>query len=283
MGNRHRPKKSLGQHFLVDGRIAGRIVGLADIGEDDRVLEIGPGRGMLTERLAALAGEVVAVELDRDLASGLRVQFFNSPNVRIIEGNILECDISGVFSGYDGMIKVVSNIPYNISTPIVELLNRCHERVERAVLMMQKEVAKRLVASPGTKDYGLTTLNLALVAGGRIVFDVKPGSFYPPPEVVSSIVELVYSRDMKYPLNDPAVYRLITGVVFRQRRKMIRNSLPRWLAGRGVEKGRAVALIEQAGIGRDVRPETISPEEYVRLANLVSQVLKEMQPPGGTS
>ena len=281
MGNRHRPKKSLGQHFLVDGRIADRIVAVADIGRDDRILEIGPGRGILTERLADLAAEVVAVELDRELIGGLRVQFFNKPNVRILEGDILECDISDLFRGYSGIIKVVSNIPYNISTPIVELLNRFHTRIERSVLMMQKEVAKRLVASPGTKDYGLTTLNLALVADGQIAFDVKPGSFHPPPEVMSSIVELTYSREMKFPLSDHRVYHEITGAVFRKRRKMIRNSLVMWLAERGIEKDRAFALIELAGIDLKVRPETITAEEFVLLANIITHELEEGKRPSG--
>lgn len=281
MGGWNRPKKSLGQHFLVDGRIADRIAALAEIGSDGRVLEIGPGRGILTERLVDQAGEVVAVELDRDLASGLRVQFFNKPNFRLVEADILECDIRELFDGYDGRIKVVSNIPYNISTPIVELLNRHHSMIDISVLMMQKEVAQRLVASPGTKEYGLTTLNLALVAEGRIAFDVKPGSFNPPPDVMSSIIEITYSRETRFPLDDHRLYREITGAVFRKRRKMIRNSLGSWLGERGVEKDHAFALIEQSGIDLKVRPETISPEDFVRLTNVIAGALNEKGPSGG--
>jgi len=263
----HRPRKRFGQHFLTDGRIADRIVGSAGIGPDDVVLEIGPGKGILTGRLVARAREVVAVEIDRDLADALGVRFRGKDSFRLIAGDILSIDIGGIAGKYGRRIVVVSNIPYNISAPIVELLAANHRSLSRAVIMLQREVAQRLLAEPGSRDYGLTTLNLALYATGRNVMDVKPGSFHPMPGVVSRVIALEFAETCRYPLADERMFRRVTGAAFRQRRKMVRNTLLPFLAACGVGGGRAHELLESSGIDPTVRPERITVDSFVRLSN----------------
>ncbi len=161
---RPRRKKRFGQHFLANGHTADRIVEAADIQPGDIVLEIGPGKGILTSFLLERAKQVIAVEIDRDLTGNLLGQFGSRTGFHLIEGDILALDMQKTFCDSSGRIKVVSNLPYNISTPVIELLIRNRALVSLAVLMIQKEVAGRLLASPGSKDYGLTTINLGLCA-----------------------------------------------------------------------------------------------------------------------
>jgi len=264
---RYRPKKRFGQHFLVDGRIADRIVEAADVGPGDAVLEIGPGKGILTERLLGRAGTVYAVEIDRELVSFLREKFPPESGLILVESDILSFDLSRIPVDPPGRVKIVSNIPYNISGLIVDYLIGWRERISRAVLMLQREVARRLLAEPGTRDYGLMTLNLALCAGGRKVMDVRPGSFFPPPEVHSSVVSLVFEGGYRYPLDDEGVFRVLTGVAFRQRRKMVRNTLVPYLVSRGLTAPQALELLRAAGIKPESRPETIGVEMFVELSN----------------
>lgn len=264
----HRPKKRFGQHFLTNGRIADKIVESASLTPDDIVLEIGPGRGVLTERLVEQAGSVYAVEIDRDLADGLHERFDGYPGFHLIGQDILTLNIDDMLQGNPGRLKVVSNIPYNISGPIIELLIRYRRRVACAVLMVQREVARRLLASPGTKDYGLLTLNLALAAVGRKIMDVKPGSFNPPPEVMSTVIALDFTGEYRYPLRDERTFRELTGAAFRQRRKMMRNTVIPWLVSAGIDRTQAEAMLAEAGIDPVTRPETVATESYVRLSNL---------------
>lgn len=268
-----RPKKALGQHFLVDGRIAGRIVDEASPGPDDTVLEIGPGRGILTEHLAGRAGRVVAVELDRDLIAPLRAKFGGVPGVEIVEGDILATDMDALFGGEAGRIMVVANLPYNISVPVVERLCRRNDLVRLMVVMVQREVAYRMVAPPGSKAYGLVSLNIALAATGRVVLTVRPGSFAPSPAVMSSVVRFEVSPEPRFPLRDEAVFRELTGAVFRHRRKMLRNTLTAWLASRGLSEQGARSLMEASGIDPSDRPERIAVEHFADLANRVADIL----------
>jgi len=277
---RYRPKKRFGQHFLVDGRIADRIVEAADLGPGDTVLEIGPGKGILTGRLLERAGTVYAVEIDRELVARLRKRFPPESGLILVESDILSFDLSRVPGGPAGRLKVVSNIPYNISGLIIDYLIGWRERVSRAVLMLQREVARRLLAVPGTKDYGLVSLNLALCAEGRKVMDVRPGSFSPPPEVHSSVVSLVFGAGYRYPLDDEGVFRVLTGVAFRQRRKMVRNTLVPYLVSRGLTAPQALELLRDAGIEPESRPETIGVEKFVELSNAFRRVCRGGDVPG---
>ena len=273
MNGKHRPIKRFGQHFLVDGGIADRIVDSAGLSSDDTVLEIGPGKGVLTERLLERAGRVTAVEIDRNLVPVLRKRFGGLPGFTMIEGDILDLDLPGAFAGVQGRIKVVSNIPYTISTPIVELLCRNRALVSRAVIMVQREVASRLLSPPGPKAYGLSTLNLALCAEGRRIMDVKPGAFDPPPEVMSSVIGLEFSECLRYPLEYEREFYAVTGAAFRQRRKMIRNTVIPYLTGRGLAMDDVERLLASAGIDPCARPETVGVGGFVALANGIGLAL----------
>jgi 16S rRNA (adenine1518-N6/adenine1519-N6)-dimethyltransferase len=268
---RHRHKKRFGQHFLANAEIADRIAGLGELHPEDRVLEIGPGRGILTDRLLARTPYVTAVEIDRDLIAGLRERFGGNPGFRLVESDILAVDLEELFRDSPGKIKVVSNIPYNISGPIVEMLIRHRRIISRAVLMVQKEVALRLTASPGTKDYGLPTVNLGLCARTARMMDVKPGSFDPPPEVMSSVVRIDFEDACRYPLRDEGIFRELTGAAFRQRRKMVRNTIIPYMVSRGVPEAEAAPLLEEAGVRPDLRPEDIGVAEFARLSDLVAE------------
>ena len=260
-------RKRFGQHFLVNGRIADRIVVSADLTPGDTVLEIGPGKGILTERLLECTPHVTAVEIDRDLVDELAGKFGGRSGFRLIAGDILAMDLPELFRDAPGRIRVVSNIPYNISSPIVELLIRNRALVSQAVLMVQREVARRLSARPGSRDFGLLTLNLGLVARTRTLFNVKPGSFSPPPEVMSSAVFIEFDPEYRFPLRNEALFRAITGAAFRQRRKMIRNTLVPFLVSLGMTEPEAVRILLDAGVGPELRPERISVEEFVRISD----------------
>ncbi len=264
---RHRPRKRYGQHFLNNENIADRIVESAAVGSGDTVLEIGPGKGILTGRILKRARAVYAVEIDRDLTAILRERFKGEQGFHLIEADILTQDLIELFRDVSSRIKVVSNIPYNISSPIIELLIRSRTVVSAAVLMVQKEVARRLLAGPGSKDYGLTTLNLALCAEAGKVMDVKPGAFSPPPEVMSSVISVVFSESYRYPLNDEKIFRVITGVAFRQRRKMLRNTLIPYFISRGLDKSKAVEILPAANVDPQARPESVDVAGFVKICN----------------
>jgi len=264
-------KKRFGQHFLVNNGIADQIAELGGLGADDRVLEIGPGRGILTERLLARTPQVTAVEIDRDLIAGLRERFGGSGGFRLVESDILAVDMEKLFGDRPEKITVVSNIPYNISGPIVEMLIRHRRLISRAVLMVQKEVALRLTASPGSKEYGLPTLNLGLCARTARMMDVRPESFDPPPEVMSSVVRIDFEDQYLHPLRDEGIFRELTGATFRQRRKMIRNTIIPYFVSRGMTEEKAVQLLAESGIRPDLRPENLSVAEFARLSDLVTE------------
>ncbi len=269
--NRFRKKKRFGQHFLANARIADQVAEFGEITPEDRVLEIGPGRGILTERLLARTPRVTAVEIDRDLIDHLRERFGGMPGFRLVESDILAVDLEELFRDGSGKIKVISNIPYNISGPIVEMLIRYRRIISRAVLMVQKEVALRLTASPGSKEYGLPTVNLGLCARTARMMDVKPGSFDPPPEVMSSVVRIDFEDECLHPLLDGGTFRELTGAAFRQRRKMVRNTVIPYLVSRGFSEGEAAALMDEAGVRPDLRPENLGVEEFARLSNLAAE------------
>ncbi|MFA6472562.1 MAG: 16S rRNA (adenine(1518)-N(6)/adenine(1519)-N(6))-dimethyltransferase RsmA [Candidatus Latescibacterota bacterium] len=272
---RQRNKKRFGQHFLTNGTIADRIVEAADIGAEDTVLEIGPGKGVLTSRLLDCTKQVTCVEIDRDLTGKLREQFAGKSGFRLIEGDILAINMKEVFHDTPGRIKVVSNLPYNISTPVIDLLIRNRTLISFAVLMTQKEVAARLLASPGIKDYGLTTINLGLCARINKIMDVKPGAFDPPPKVMSSVVAVTFSPEHFFPLRDERMFFEMTGAAFRQRRKMVRNTLIPYIVSQGISEEESRQILENSGIRSDLRPENLSVQDYVGLTNALFEALLE--------
>lgn len=203
----------LGQHFLIKGSILQRIAAAVCPEREPLVIEIGPGRGALTEYLLERADRVVAIELDPELVDHLRARF--PDRLEVIHSDILAVDLSRF-----GRVPIVGNLPYYITSPILEKVVRLD--FPRAVFLMQKEVAERLTASPGSRDYGYLTVQTELFARVRLLFGVKPGAFRPPPKVDSAVV-LLERRDS--PIPDPSSFLQFASACFRQKRKTIRNNL----------------------------------------------------------
>ena len=210
-----RPK--LGQHFLASGAVLERIAAAACPQPVDLVVEIGPGRGALTRKLLQRAARVVAVEVDPALADGLRRDFAAEPRLEIVEADVLTLDL-----GRFGRAVIAGNLPYYITSPILDLALRLAP--PRAVFLVQKEVALRLAAHPGQRDYGFLTVRTAVFADARRLFDVKPQAFRPPPKVDSSVV-LFEPRAQPFPVDDTEEFVRFVGECFRHKRKTIRNNL----------------------------------------------------------
>jgi 16S rRNA (adenine1518-N6/adenine1519-N6)-dimethyltransferase len=210
-------RQRLGQHFLIKGSVLDRIVAAACPVPQDLVIEIGPGRGALTEKLLRRAARVVAVEMDPYLAGHLRRKFAAEPRLEIIEGDVLETDLTRW-----GRAVLAGNLPYYITSPILDLASRLSP--PRAVFLIQKEVAERLVAAPGTRTYGYLTLATAVWAQARLLFEVKPGAFHPPPQVDSAVV-LLEPRSLPPGIGDRERFLAFVAQSFRHKRKTLRNNL----------------------------------------------------------
>jgi 16S rRNA (adenine1518-N6/adenine1519-N6)-dimethyltransferase len=254
------PKKSLGQHWLRDRNIIERIVAAADVTASDRVLEVGPGLGDLTQALAERAAGVVAVEVDGRLAAELRKRFASDPRVTVLEQDALHLDPASVF-GPTGEYVVVSNLPYNVGTAIVRHLLEAQPRPRRLVVMLQKEVAAAMLAPAGRLS--LLGVAVQVFATGRRLFDVAPGAFTPPPAVRSSVVRLDVRPEPLVPEPERDRFFDVVRAGFSAPRKQVRNALAQ---GLGLPAAEAEALLRQAGIDPARRPETLSIEEWLRLA-----------------
>jgi 16S rRNA (adenine1518-N6/adenine1519-N6)-dimethyltransferase len=210
-------RQKLGQHFLIRESILNRIAVAVCPEPRDLVVEIGPGRGALTRKLLERAARVVAIELDPYLAAHLRQEFQATPRLEVVEGNVLEIDLAQ-WSG----APIAGNLPYYITSPILERVAPL--RPPRAVFLVQKEVADRLVARPGSRDYGYLTVRTAFFAGARKLFEVKPGAFHPPPKVDSAVV-LLERHAPPASIADPAAFLRFVGLCFSHKRKTLRNNL----------------------------------------------------------
>jgi len=251
-------RKSLGQHFLSDRRILGRIADALQLKGGETVLEIGPGRGALTDILAERAGRLIAIEYDRALADLLRQRYAKRGNVLIAEADVLEVSLGELAAG---PYVLVGNVPYYITTPIL-FHALVPPRAERAVYLVQREVADRLAASPGSKEYGGLTVNVAAVAKAETLFRVPAGAFSPPPKVESAVVRIT---PLATPLVQPAEEKTLRTLVqnaFGMRRKQMRRVVRSLLA---LDAPAADALLAAAHIDPEVRPETLSPEQFVAL------------------
>ena len=259
---RHAPaRKRFGQHFLEPAWIA-KIIAAVAPRPGEVFLEIGPGRGQLTEPLARAGAVVHAVEIDRDLVAALRTR--ELPGVHVHEGDFLEVPPETWFEG-DLPYRMAANLPYNVSSPILGHLLR-HARAGRlsdAYLMLQKEVADRIVAAPGTGEYGPLTVAVAQQADVSRVLVLPPGAFRPPPKVHSAVVRLAFRPD-RVPVVDPVRLDAIVRHVFTQRRKMLSSSLGALARGEGAD---ASAWLRAAGIDGTRRPETLTLDEFARLSD----------------
>jgi 16S rRNA (adenine1518-N6/adenine1519-N6)-dimethyltransferase len=255
------PRKSLGQHFLCDPNYVRKIIGALQLKAGDAVLEIGPGEGALTKHLAG-AGTLVAVEVDRRAVEKLRRELPGA--VRVLHQDVLTVDLVRLASechARDGL-RVVGNVPYNLTSPILFALLEQRQAVRDALLMMQREVARRVVAGAGTKEYGILSVFMNLFADTEVLFDVPPTAFRPRPAVTSTMVHLVPLPAPRHTIVDEGFFRAMVRHVFGQRRKMLRHSL-RTLAARG-----GWELPEEFALRQ--RPEDLPVKELVALSNALS-------------
>lgn len=256
----HRPRKRFAQHFLAPAW-ADKVVAAIAPKRTERFLEIGPGPGILTSRLAARVASLTAIEIDRDLAAGLRAEL--PPNAFVVEGDFLKLDLSPFLS--QGPLRVAGNLPYNISSPILfKLLSTARESalLADATVMLQKEVADRLVAKPGTKDYGVLTILTATQADVTRVLTLPPGAFRPAPKVHSAVVRLTFKPSVLEPTIAP-VFEGMVKTMFMQRRKTLANALKPYGDRVGVD---AAAALKKSGIDPSRRPETLTQPELLDLA-----------------
>jgi 16S rRNA (adenine1518-N6/adenine1519-N6)-dimethyltransferase len=253
-----RPRKRFGQHFLADARSLERIADALAPGAGDTVVEIGPGRGALTDLLARRCGRLVAVEIDRDLVRHLRDRYAENPRVEVIEGDALETDW-GALAGPSFLLA--GNLPYYITTPLIfRILER--PRPRRAVLLVQREVAARLVAEPGSGEYGALTVNVQVSASVRIVARVSAGSFHPRPSVDSAIVLLTPLDRPLLGADEEAPFRRFVQASFGMRRKQLVRVLREI---RQLDAGQALRLLTALGLDPAARPEVLRPVEFVHL------------------
>ena len=260
-----RARKRFGQHFLEPAWVA-RLIDSLSPADDDVFLEIGPGRGALTRALAPRVARVIAVEIDRDLAASLPGQL--PQHVRVIEGDFLDVDVAELLATEGGPVRVVGNLPYNVASPILfKLLHAADEGrcISDATIMLQKEVADRLVAVPGSPDYGSLAIQVALRADSERLLTLPPGAFRPPPKVTSAVVHLTF-RPLLTDVGDPAVFERIVRGIFLQRRKTVLNALKPVASALGRS---APDLIEQAAVDPRKRPEELTVLDIARLARAV--------------
>ena len=260
------PKKSLGQHFLKDPRVIREIVTRAGFESDSRVLEVGPGRGALTLPLAHQVKHVVAVEKDPRLSEILKktLQKAAIGNVVLVCGDILKLDFHEIVGDQQGKIHVIGNLPYNISSPFLEKIIRNKDLIERAVLTFQLEVAKRLVGSPGNRDYGAMTVLVQYHARLSPLLEIPKECFYPKPKVGSMVLEMDFTRPHSIRTEDEGHFRKVVRAAFAQRRKTVVNSLSHTLASLGADK--IIEALDQCNIDPRIRAERLYIDDFLCLS-----------------
>ncbi|MDP6949719.1 MAG: 16S rRNA (adenine(1518)-N(6)/adenine(1519)-N(6))-dimethyltransferase RsmA [Arenicellales bacterium] len=252
-----RPRKRFGQHFLNDRVVIDRIMDSLCPRPGEALCEIGPGRGALTDRLAAGENELHLIEIDRDLVPMLRERYASQKEIQIHEQDALTLVLGDIHP--DGHVVLVGNLPYNISTALMIHLLAQRNRIDRMVFMVQKEVAQRLTAPPGGKDYGRLTVMMSRVFETNLIFDVGPDAFTPPPKVWSSVVAFKPRPTPLGPKVAEDAFEALVRQAFSQRRKILRNTL------KGIC---SESVILEAGLDPQARPEKVSVEDFARLVSL---------------
>jgi len=251
-------KRPFGQHFLFDPNILKKIIACSGLTREETVVEIGPGLGSLTKFLSLHAARVIAIEIDKRLMDKLKNILSENRNVEVIQADAMKFPLETI----SGRFRVVANIPYNITTPLLFRLLEFRANIPSMTLLMQKEVAKRITALPGSKDYGVLSISMQMYTKPSLKFTVSRKAFLPPPDVDSAVVHFEVSEAPLYKVKDEALFRQVVRQAFSQRRKTLKNSL-------GSFEGIGDAL-QKAGIEPGQRAEKLSIEDFVRIADALT-------------
>ena len=263
-------QKKFGQNFLIDGHVLDKIIAGAGVTKDDMVLEIGPGIGTMTQYLAEAAGKVVAVEIDRNLLPILQETLADYDNVKVIHADVLSLDLEKLVQEENGgrPIKVVANLPYYITTPIIMALFEQHVPLANVTVMVQKEVAARMKSGPGSKDYGALSLAVQYYAEPYIVANVPCNCFMPRPNVDSAVIRLTRYEEPPVQVNDEKMLFKIIRASFNQRRKTLQNGLNN-SSELNFTKDQIAAAIAEAGFSPSVRGEALTLEQLAKLTDIL--------------
>ncbi|OPX20169.1 MAG: hypothetical protein BZ151_05385 [Desulfobacca sp. 4484_104] len=266
-----RPKKSLGQHFLLHPDQARRIVAALELGGSETVVEIGAGLGALTVFLAQAAAQIIALEMDAQLAQGLRSEVLATfPNVKVITQDALNFDFLGLSRSLGHPLAVIGNLPYQITSPLLFKLIGEKPAISTMVFMVQQEVGQRLLAGPGSKDYGILSVLLQYHTRMERLFTLGPNNFYPPPQVDSLVLRL-QPDGTTLPAEDQSFLTRVVKLTFSQRRKTLKNTLAAQAAELGSTPEQILNTLEQLAIDPQRRAETLSVDDFVRLSNALQQ------------
>ena len=263
-------QKKFGQNFLIDGHVLDKIIAGAGVTKDDMVLEIGPGIGTMTQYLAEAAGKVVAVEIDRNLLPILQETLADYDNVKVIHADVLSLDLEKLVQEENGgrPIKVVANLPYYITTPIIMALFEQHVPLANVTVMVQKEVADRMQVGPGTKDYGALSLAVQYYAKPQVVLTVPASCFMPRPNVDSAVIRLTRYEEPPVQVKDEKMLFKIIRASFNQRRKTLQNGLNN-SSELNFTKDQIAAAIAEAGFSPSVRGEALTLEQFAKLTDIL--------------
>ena len=266
--HRTRPKKQLGQNFLVNPEALEIILAAGELTETDTVIEIGAGLGCLTDVLVRRAKRVIAVEVDELLYKALASQFSTDARVQLLNADILKLELYRLLESTStpSTYKVIANLPYSITTPILWKLLEHHKQIHSCVLMMQKEVAERIVAEPGGKDYGALTIGVAYRTDAALIATLSPENFYPAPKVDSALLKLTMHQHPKVRVENEEFFFKVVRTVFRTRRKMLKNTLVR---SRLTSAKVLETAFKELGIAPERRAETLDITEFAALANFL--------------
>ena len=264
-------KKSFGQNFLIDDNILEGIVESANVTSEDIVIEIGPGLGNLTHYILEKQAKVIAFEIDNDMIEILNQRFYNSNNLEIVNKDILKVDLASYFE--DKKIKVIANLPYYITSPIIFKLLEYRKNIQSITIMIQKEVADRIVAMPHSKDYGVLTINTNYIADVKKILNVPNTSFIPAPNVTSAVIQIMPNeqKEIELELKDEEIFKDLVKKSFSARRKKLANSLCnsgiKYMTKQDIDN-----MINQIGLNNNCRAEEVSIKDYAKMANIIAEL-----------
>jgi len=263
--------KTLGQNFLTDANIIRKITDAGELSENDLVIEVGPGIGALTVSLAEKAGKVIAIEIDKRLIPALKETTGQFNNIELINADALKVDIARLIDGWQGKVKVISNLPYYVTTPIVMMFLEGDFPVERMVLEVQKEVAQRMTARPKTSDYGALSVGIQAAGAAKIMFNVSRNCFIPKPEVDSTVVRIILTDENRKRIIDYKIFHECVKAAFSQRRKTMVNSVGNSQV-LNIDKQTVKEMLARLGLNEQTRGEELSVEQFISFSNLVAEM-----------